>query len=122
VPQHTNLLTGWIGGPEAAEKADTGNTEILNQSLQSLANIFNRDPKELKQRLLTWNVVNWTADEFTRGSYAYDTIAANEARKVLCQPLQNTIFFAGEYLYSGPAMGTVEAALNSGLRAAGKME
>jgi monoamine oxidase len=121
VPQHTNLLTGWIGGPEAAEKVGTGNAEILNQSLQSLANIFDRHPHELKQKLISWHVVNWTADEFTRGSYAYDTIAADEARKILCQPVQDTIFFAGEYLYSGTAMGTVEAALTSGLSAAGKM-
>jgi len=118
VPQHTNILTGWIGGPEAAEKANTPDTEILNQGLQSLAVIFNRDEQQLKQKLLNWHVVNWTADEFTRGSYAYDTVEADQARSVLSEPVENTIFLAGEYLYNGTAMGTVEAALDSGLRAA----
>jgi monoamine oxidase len=33
---------------------------------------------------------------------------------VLDTGVDNTIFFAGEYLYDGPAMGTVEAALTSG--------
>ncbi|WP_184548980.1 flavin monoamine oxidase family protein [Mucilaginibacter sp. FT3.2] len=120
-PQHTHLLTGWIGGPEAAEKAATSDTEILRESLQSLANIFNRDVQELKQKLVSWHVINWTADEFTRGSYAYDTIDANEARLVLCKPIQDAIFFAGEYLYSGTAMGTVEAALTSGFKVAEQM-
>jgi monoamine oxidase len=117
-PQHTNILTGWIGGPEAAEKTNDSNAEILRQSLQSLANIFNRDEEQLKQKLLNYHIVNWTADEFARGSYAYDTVGAGEARLVLNEPVENTIFFAGEYLYHGTAMGTVEAALESGLRAA----
>lgn len=118
VPNHTTLLTGWLGGPEAGEKVDTPDEEILTQSLQSLANIFTRDPQQLKESLLSWHVVNWTADVYTRGSYAYDTVEANQSRNVLCEPIQDTIFFAGEYLYEGIAMGTVEAALTSGLRMA----
>ncbi|WDF76038.1 NAD(P)/FAD-dependent oxidoreductase [Mucilaginibacter sp. KACC 22773] len=121
-PRHTNMLTGWIGGPEAAEKTDTHNTEILRQSLQSLANIFNRDEEQLKQRLRNYHIVNWTADEFARGSYAYDTVEAGQARSILLEPVEDTIFFAGEYLYNGTAMGTVEAALDSGLRAAERIK
>ncbi len=48
------------------------------------------------------------------GSYAYDTIASPVSREVLNRPVENTLFFAGDYLYSGHAMGTVEAALTSG--------
>jgi monoamine oxidase len=118
IPNHTTLLTGWLGGPEASEKVDTPDEEILLQSLQSLGNIFKRDPQQLKESLLSWHVVNWTADKYTRGSYAYDTVEANQSRNILCEPVQDTIFFAGEYLYEGTAMGTVEAALTSGLRMA----
>jgi monoamine oxidase len=117
-PQYTNLLTGWLGGPDAAAKIHTSNYEVLAQSLHSLANIFNYDIDKLKEKLLSGQIVNWTADEFTLGSYAYDTIAADQARKIICQPIQDTIFFAGEYLYEGTAMGTVEAALTTGLRMA----
>jgi monoamine oxidase len=35
-------------------------------------------------------------------------------RKKLKAPLKNTIFFAGEALYEGPEIGTVEAALVTG--------
>jgi monoamine oxidase len=118
MPDHRALLTGWLGGPPAAEKINMADEEILLQSLESIANIFKKDIGYLKEKLLTWNVINWTADPFTRGSYSYDTIEANEARKILSKPIGDTLFFAGEYLYEGTAMGTVEAALTSGLRAA----
>jgi monoamine oxidase len=113
-PEHSNVLTGWLGGPPAEKKIDLSNEELLQQGIQSLSNIFKRNIEELKDNLIVWNVVNWTADLFTRGSYAYDTIAAPGARKILNGPINNTIYFAGEYLYDGPAMGTVEAALTSG--------
>ncbi len=114
VPQHSKVLTGWIGGPPAAEKKNAAESEMLRLSLQSLGNIFNRDPEELKDKLIAFNIINWTAEPFTRGSYSYDTVAAPESRKILNVPLENTLFFTGEYLYEGPAMGTVEAALTSG--------
>ncbi|HEY9195295.1 MAG TPA: NAD(P)/FAD-dependent oxidoreductase [Mucilaginibacter sp.] len=118
VPDNTTWLTGWLGGPDAAEKVHTPDEEILMSGLQSLGRIFKRDPAQLKQQLKQWHVVNWTADEFAKGSYAYDKVGAGQAREILCQPIQDTLFFAGEYLYEGTAMGTVEAALTSGLRMA----
>ncbi len=118
VPHHSTVLTGWIGGPAAANKINTPDTEVLEQGLRSLANIFKIDFEELKNKLVAYRIMNWTADPFTRGSYAYDTVDAPEARKVLNRPVEDTIFFTGEYLYDGTAMGTVEAALTSGLQVA----
>lgn len=120
-PDHSTVLTGWIGGPAATDKTNTPNTEVLEQGLQSLAHIFKIDFEELKGKLIAYRIMNWTADPFTRGSYAYDTVGAPLARKVLNTPVENTLFFAGEYLYDGTAMGTVEAALTSGLEAAKKI-
>jgi monoamine oxidase len=120
-PSPSTLLTGWLGGPPAKRKKDLPNEELLHQGLQSLANIFKLNPDKLKNELISWNVVNWTTDPFTLGSYAYDTLQSSEARKVLNTPINYTIYFAGEYLYDGPAMGTVEAALTSGLETARKL-
>src|ERR1700761_5535762 len=72
IPQHSTVLTGWLGGPPAAEKKDASEEELLRISLQSLANIFKRDADELKDKLLSFNIINWAADPYTRGSYAYD--------------------------------------------------
>jgi monoamine oxidase len=121
VPDHSTVLTGWIGGPTAADKTNMPNTEVLEQGLQSLANIFKIDLEELKVKLIAYRITNWTADPFTRGSYAYDTVEAPEARKLLNTPVEDTLFFTGEYLYEGAEMGTVEAALTSGLDVAERM-
>ncbi|MDB5111481.1 MAG: puo 1 [Mucilaginibacter sp.] len=113
-PEHSTVLTGWLGGPAALEKKDTTEEDILRLSLQSLAKIFSRDPLWLKDKLVAFAVVNWTNKPYTRGSYAYDTVNISASRQLLNQSVHNTIFFAGEYLYEGTAMGTVEAALTSG--------
>jgi monoamine oxidase len=118
VPRRIPLLTGWIGGPAAADKKNMPNEEILQQSLCSLANIFSRTVDELKDKLTGHRIINWTSEPFTLGSYAYDTVDAPDARKLLNTSVENTLFFAGEYLYDGTAMGTVEAALTSGKDAA----
>lgn len=113
-PEHSALLTGWLGGPVAANWAGKSAEEILQQSLQSLANIFNRSKEALKDRLIAWHVANWTADPYIYGSYAYDTVHTGKSLALLNQPVEDTLYFAGEFMYQGPAMGTVEAALTSG--------
>ena len=120
-PEPSPVITGWLGGPAAAAKKDVPNEDILRQSLQSLSNIFKRDIEELKAKLVASRIVNWTNDPFTRGSYAYDTVNASTFRNILEKPVNNTLFFAGEYLYEGAAMGTVEAALTSGEQVAKKI-
>lgn len=120
-PLLSPVLTGWIGGLPAAGKKDMPDEEILQQALQSLSRIFKLEPGELNKQLTAFKIVNWTNEPFTLGSYTYDTIASPACREVLNNPVKNTVFFAGEYLYEGHAMGTVEAALTSGKNAAKKM-
>ncbi|RFZ90676.1 FAD-dependent oxidoreductase [Mucilaginibacter conchicola] len=117
-PNHSKVLTGWVGGPAAWEKAGKTDIELRDEGLQSLANIFNANTEELKGKLIAYRIMNWTADPFTRGSYAYDKVETPQGREVLSKPLEDTIYFAGEYLYTGTAMGTVEAALSSGKKTA----
>ncbi|WP_462265971.1 flavin monoamine oxidase family protein [Mucilaginibacter sp.] len=117
-PNHQPLLTGWLAGAYATRLKHLTNEELLEQALQSLAHVFKYDLVILKAKLIAGQVANWSADSFTCGSYAYDTVAAPAARKLLNAGVADTIFFAGDYLYGGPAMGTVEAALQSGLQTA----
>jgi len=117
-----SLLTGWLGGNAALKLKDASDDQIRLMGLQSLAAAFKIDIEQLKGKLIAWRVANWTADKYTRGSYAYDMVGSDEARKVLNTPIENTIFFTGEYLYDGPAMGTVEAALDSGLRVTASLD
>lgn len=120
-PDHKPLLTGWLGGPPAQKHKDTSKEELFQITLEALSSIFSITVEALKDKLAAWEVANWTAEPFTLGSYAYDKIESPEARKILLEPVAETLYFAGEYLYNGPAMGTVEAALTSGKKTAEKL-
>jgi len=120
-PTHSTVLTGWLGGLPAEKKKGMTDEEFMHAAIRSLAVIFNRKEEELKDDLVTWKVANWTTDPFTLGSYVYDTVESHQARKVLSRPINNRIYFASEFIYEGPAMGTVEAALTSGLDVAKKI-
>ncbi|MFP9114177.1 flavin monoamine oxidase family protein [Flavobacterium sp. RHBU_3] len=111
-PSRRPLLTGWLGGPPAFAIATMSNDDILDVTLKSLSAVFGIEI--VKGNLTACEVANWHTEPFTRGSYAYDIVESPQARKTLQQPVNNTIYFAGEYLYEGAAMGTVEAALTSG--------
>jgi monoamine oxidase len=120
-PENSAMLTGWLGGPAAEKKKGTSNNELLQQALKSLSNIFKLDEKKLESMLVAGKIVNWTTDPFTLGSYTYDMVETAEARKILARPVEDTIYFTGEYMYEGAIMGTVEAALSSGREVAEKI-
>jgi monoamine oxidase len=117
LPDKSSMLTGWVAGPKAFALKDAPNETVLSKSIVSLSKIFNIRAEVLQEQLLSWQVFNWSADPFTRGAYAFSTTGTEEARKELMQPVEGTLFFAGDAFYDGLEMGTVEAALTSGLRA-----
>ena len=115
-PVHVPVLTGWLSGPAAEKMKYDKDEEIVGQSLQSLSNIFKIQPNDLRKKMRWSKVFNWSNDPFTLGSYSYSTLDTYSARKVLLEPVENTLFFSGEALYEGTEMGTVEAALTSGVK------
>lgn len=114
LPEKSTLLTGWLAGPRAKKLKDMDDAQILNKSLRSLSEIFNIDIDELSQNLSSWRVINWVADPFTLGAYAFTTLETKDAIQIASAPVSNTLFFAGEALHDGAQMGTVEGALASG--------
>jgi predicted NAD/FAD-dependent oxidoreductase len=69
----------------------------------------------LTKSLVASRAINWGNDPFARGAYSYATPKTREAQSVLGRPDSGAVFFSGEALYRGRDMGTVEAALASGL-------
>ena len=120
-PVDSNLLTGWLAGPRAYELRHSDDTIIYEQAMESLQQIFSINKENLADQLVDWKVCNWTADPFALGAYSYSTLNSAAAQKVMVQPVENTLFFAGEALYSGTEMGTVEAALISGKKVASQI-
>ena len=117
LPDQTPLLTAWLAGPPAEKYKDLPDHQLVAEALTALADIFNTSVPVLQEYLKASVVFNWAADPYARGAYAYATVAAGEVREIVTSPEANTLYFAGEGLYVGHAMGTVEAALASGLEA-----
>ncbi|MBC6611372.1 FAD-dependent oxidoreductase [Hymenobacter sp. BT507] len=121
LPDERPLLTGWLAGPAAERLRLHADEELLQHALESLAYLLDTTPVALRQQLRAWHVANWGADPMALGAYSYPTVQAAPARALLATPIADTLFFAGEGLYEGPATGTVEAALVSGQEVARAM-
>ena len=116
LPDKTPLLTGWLAGPAAEKLKDKNDDIILEYAFRSISSIFNIPKNTVKEKLQASKVLNWTADPFTRGAYSYETVNSQQVKKILMEPVDETLFFAGEAMYEGEHTGTVEAALVSGSR------
>jgi monoamine oxidase len=118
LPGENNLLTGWLGGPIAAARSVEEDDSLLAAALNSLSNIFRRSPGVLRNDLVFHQVICWQNNPYVRGGYSYDTVESASSKKLLSQPVNDTLYFAGEALYNGNMQGTVEAALHTGKAAA----
>jgi len=120
-PKKSTLLTGWLGGPKATTLKDASDDSIFELGVMSLANIFKISVEDLKAQLISCNIANWSSERFSKGSYSYATTETAKARQLLTAPIHNTLYFAGEGMYEGKEMGTVEAALKSAIEVVNKM-
>jgi monoamine oxidase len=121
LPEKNKVLTGWLGGP-GAEKLSAGtDDEILQSALKSLSVVFDIGVKDLSKQLISVHIFKWQKEKFSNGAYAYPLVKSKDAIKKLKKPIKETLFFAGEALYTGNAPGTVEAALVSGKEIASKI-
>lgn len=118
LPADSNLLTGWLGGPKAAEKIFEPEAGLLQTALDSLSSIFSMPPAMLREELVHHKIVCWQNQQYVKGGYSYSTIASEQAKNILSKPVEDVIFFAGEAVASGDSTGTVESALESGYQTA----
>jgi monoamine oxidase len=116
-PASHPVLTGWFAGPKADTVSSLAADDLVELGIASLAEIFDLSTDSLRQDLVASRAINWRNDPFARGAYSYATPKTRAAQSALRKP-GGAIIFAGEALYAGPDMGTVEAALASGLETA----
>ncbi len=115
------LLTGWLAGQLMYNFQLLSQAERIESCLQSLAAVFSLDKEELRQSLSAILVLDWSKAPYILGGYSYDTVGAENARSLLSQAVEGTLWFAGEALYEGVAPGTIEAAFTSGQETADKI-
>jgi len=121
LPDPAPVLTGWLAGPAATGCGTLSEAALLDIALTSLSALVRAPVPALRDLLVAHHVANWPADPYARGAYSYTTVGGEAARAILAAPVDGTLFFAGEAFYQGPAVGTVEAALATGIQVGGEM-
>jgi monoamine oxidase len=119
-PVSAPLLVAWVGGPAARRLARGSQQALVRAALQSLQGVFGREA-DVAAELQGCYYHDWEHDPFSRGAYSYVRVGGSAARAALAQPLQGTLFFAGEATDTENESGTVTGALHSGLRAANEL-
>jgi len=114
LPAKSNLLTGWLGGPNATKKIFEPDSSLLQTALLSLSSIFRIPPAMLQEELTNYKIINWLNQPYIKGGYSYNTLHSEKAKEILLSPVNNTIYFAGEAISRSESQGTVESALQSG--------
>jgi len=112
-PVNTPVITAWAAGPKADVLAGRPESELKQLAIESLRKLLGEDPGEIEN---AW-FHDWSRDPLALGAYSYVRTNGMAAAAALRDPVEQTIYFAGEALAAGH-MGTVHGAIESGIRAA----
>jgi monoamine oxidase len=117
-PSDHPVLTGWLAGPGTNDLGRLDEIKLIETGVASLAEIAGFTSDQLRQEMVAARAINWANDPFARGAYSYATLETRQAQSELANWDGGAVLFSGEALYQGRDMGTVEAALASGLETA----
>lgn len=117
-PLDAPVITGWAAGRRAERLRNKTAAEIEDESLAALRRLFRLDRARLRELLVKSYVHDWQADPFSRGAYSYVLVGGINAPKKLAEPVEGTLFFAGEATETTGHGGTVHGAIMTGERAA----
>lgn len=118
LPVRAPVLVGWAGGPIAERLSGQGEQLIVDRAVKALARVLDVPRANIENLLDVYYVYDWQSDPFTRGAYSYVPVGGLDAQAALAQPVDDTLFFAGEATHSEGHHGTVHGAIATGKRAA----
>jgi monoamine oxidase len=118
LPVHAPVITGWMAGSAADRALTQRPTEWLDRALRTLARALRTDETTLAGELEAWHAHNWSADPFARGAYSYLRTGGTDDRREWSEPVEDTLYFAGEAVNGEGHAGTVHGAMATGERAA----
>jgi monoamine oxidase len=127
MPDTAAMITAWVGGTKVALIESAPGTAVkyealLQRCLATLGNALGVSTTDLQRLVLSWHCHDWQADPYARGAYSYVPAGAIDASAKLTEPVEDTLYFAGEHTDTSGHWGTVHAAVRSGLRAAAQLQ
>jgi monoamine oxidase len=117
-PAAAPVITGWAAAKRADRLDGMSEHELKHEAVRSLARVLHVPQQTVRDELLAAYIHDWQGDPFSRGAYSYVRAGGYEASKTLAEPLEATLFFAGEATDNAGHHGTVHGAIASGRRAA----
>jgi monoamine oxidase len=117
-PMKWPIITGWAPFRCAERLSGHDHAFVVEHSLQTLSSLLRVSQSELRNMLEEAYCHDWQTDPFSLGAYSYGKVGANGAQEALAEPIENTLYFAGEATDVTGHNGTVHGAIASGYRAA----
>ncbi|HEX3927431.1 MAG TPA: NAD(P)/FAD-dependent oxidoreductase [Gemmatimonadales bacterium] len=115
------IITGWAAGPGAERFEGVDHDTMRTVALRSLAAALGVAIDLVADLCIGCHTHDWYSDPFALGAYTYVAAGGTGAPAVLAEPVQSTLFFAGEATASAGYNATMEGAFRSGWRAAGEV-
>jgi monoamine oxidase len=117
MPAKSPIITAWAAFRSA--EALSGKTEsfIAEEGLRVLAKLLEVDRHWVEREFQEIYFHDWQSDPFSRGAYSYGKVGSRGAQQALGDPLDGTLFFAGEATDVSGYNGTVHGAMASANRA-----
>ena len=110
----TRLSILLIGGKTGAELAEKGESAMNDFALEWISRVFGSIPKKA---VLRTHATSWSKQPWALGAFSSAYPGAQDARRLLSEPVNNLVWFAGEAV-NQTMWGTVGGAWQDGERAA----
>lgn len=120
LPERSAWLVAWVGDSRAASLSRESDDIITARAVESVHSLF-RGEVDVSGLVEEARLHNWDRDPLARGAYSYVTVGGTGARRRLAEPVDRTLFFAGEATDDTGEASTVAGAISSGERAAAEV-
>lgn len=117
-PWRAPMLTAWAAGPKGRALSGLQPHDVLAHAIAALSEITATHTSVITRQITGWHTHDWQADPFSRGAYSWVRVGGDGMQQQLAEPLDATLFFAGEATNSEGHNGTVHGAIQTGIRAA----
>lgn len=104
-----NVLTAYVMGSKADFLGDFQTDDLIRLLLRELEAIF----FEKKIELEAAHILDWSKQPYIGGTYSYATPNSPENRRILAEPIDDKLFFAGEAVNTQGHAATVHGALET---------
>ncbi len=111
------VLEGFLSGRRARALTGRPEAEVIDDVLRELERMVPR--ADLRAHLRAARYVDWSADPDVLGGYTFPKVGGGvDQRRLLAEPVDDVLFFAGEATRPAGDYATVHGALDSGIEAA----